>query len=168
MTGGDPDSQGETLLPGHWPRGGDVEGSGSDFKLPAHGLHYLPRFFRGFRACRGTVTATLEANLLQHLAAVREEFLYVNFLDPHKSHDALERSRCREILDGYSVVPQSTRLLQTYWRRITMVARAGGYCRTAFQGARGVTQGYMLSPTIFNVLMDVLVRNWVTVVIVGA
>ena len=26
-----------------WPRGGDVEGSGGDLKLPAHGLHHLPQ-----------------------------------------------------------------------------------------------------------------------------
>ena len=35
----------------------------------------------GFRAGRGTGTATLEAKLLQQLAAMREEVLYVIFLD---------------------------------------------------------------------------------------
>ena len=34
----------EEGLPWYWPRGGDVEGSGGDFKSPAHGLHHLPRF----------------------------------------------------------------------------------------------------------------------------
>ena len=41
-----------------------------------------------------------------------------------------------------------------------MAARAGGYYRTAFKGARGVTQGDPLSPTIFNVVVDVVVRHW--------
>ena len=49
-----------------------------------------------------------------------------------------------------------------------MVSRAGGYYRTALQGARGVTQGNPLSPIIFNVVVDVVFSNWVTVVIVGA
>ena len=35
----------------------------------------------GFRAGRGTGTATLEAKLIQQLAAMREEVLYVIFLD---------------------------------------------------------------------------------------
>ena len=48
-----------------------------------------------------------------------------------------------------------------------MVARAGGYYGTAFQGARGVTQGDPLSPNIFNVVVDAVVRNWATVVIAG-
>ena len=49
-----------------------------------------------------------------------------------------------------------------------MVARVGGYYRTAFQGVHMVTQGDPLSPIIFNVVVDVVVRNWVTVAIAGA
>ena len=52
----------------------------------------------GFRVGRGTGTATLKAKLLQQLAAMREEVLYVIFLDLHKAYDALDRSRCLEIL----------------------------------------------------------------------
>ena len=48
----------------------------------------------GFRAGRGTGTATLKANLLQQLAALREEVLYIIFLDLHKAYDALDRSKC--------------------------------------------------------------------------
>ena len=47
----------------------------------------------GFREGRGTGTATLEAKLLQQLAAMREEVLYVIFLDLTKVYDALDRSR---------------------------------------------------------------------------
>ena len=59
----------------------------------------------GFRAGRGTGTATLEAKLLQQLAAMREEVLYVIFLDLTKAYDALDRSRSLEILEGYWVGP---------------------------------------------------------------
>ena len=43
MSGGVTDPQGEKGLPWHWPRGGDVEGSGGDFKYPAHSLHHFPQ-----------------------------------------------------------------------------------------------------------------------------
>ena len=76
-------------------------------------------------------------------------------------YDALDRSRCLEILEGYGVGPNARRLMTNYWRRLTMVARAGGYYGTAFGGEIGVTQGYPLSPTIFNVLVDAVVRHWV-------
>ena len=79
----------------------------------------------GFRAGRGTGTATLNAKLLQQLADMREEVLYVIFLDLTKAYDVLDRSRCLDILEGYNVGPNARRLLKTYWRRLTMVARAG-------------------------------------------
>ena len=44
----------------------------------------------------------------------------------------------------------------------------GRLLRAAFKGARGVTQGDLLSPTIFNVLVDASVRHWVTVMVEGA
>ena len=46
-----------------------------------------------------------------------------------------------------------------------MVAREGGYYGNGFKGARGVTQGDPLSPTIFNVVVDEVVRHWVTLAV---
>ena len=66
-------------------------------------------FLHGFRAGRGTGTATLEAKLLQQLAAMREEVLYVIFLYLTKAYDALNRSRFLDILEGYGVGPSARR-----------------------------------------------------------
>ena len=46
-----------------------------------------------FREGCGKGTAILEAKLLQQLAAMREEVLYVIFLDLTKAYNALDRSR---------------------------------------------------------------------------
>ena len=113
----------------------------------------------GFREGRGTGTATLEAKLLQQIAAMREEVLYVIFLDLTKAYDVLDRSRSLELLKGYEVGEQVRRLLTVYWERTTMVAMAGSYYRKGFKGERGVTQGDPLSPTIFNVVVDAVVRH---------
>ena len=96
-----------------------------------------------------------------------EEVLYVSFLDLHKAYDALSRSSCLEILEGYSVGPQARRLFQTYGRRLTIAARVGVYYKTAFQGAYVGTQVDTFSPPIFNMVVDSVVRHWVTGVIAG-
>ena len=88
-------------------------------------------------------------------------------MDLHKAYDALNRSRCLFTFEGYGVVPRSHQLLQTYWKRFMIVASSGGYYGTAFQGARGVTHVDPLSPTIFNVVVDAVVRHWVTVMVEG-
>ena len=79
------------------------------------------------------------------------------FLDLTKVYDALDRSRCLVILEGYGVGPSARRLLKTYWCRLTKVARAGRYYGEAFKRASGVMQGDPLSPTIFNVVVDAVV-----------
>ena len=122
-------------------------------------------FLLGFRAVRGTGTATLEAMLLQQLAAMREEVLYVIFLDLTKAYDVLDRSSSLDILEGYGVGPRARQLLRVYWRKSTMVARTGGYFGTGFKGERSVTQGNVLSPTIFNVVVDAVVLHWVTLAV---
>ena len=119
----------------------------------------------GFREGHGTGIATLEAKLLQQLAAMREEVLYVIFLDLTKAYDALDRSRSLEILKGYGVGGRVRKLLREYWEIMTMVARAGSYYGKGFKGGRGVTQGDPLSPTIFNVVVDAVVRHWLTITV---
>ena len=49
-----------------------------------------------------------------------------------------------------------------------MVARVGGYYGEAFKGAWGVTQGDPLSPTLFNLVVDAVVRHWVTMAMAEA
>ena len=76
-------------------------------------FHYV---LHGFLEGSGTGTATLEAKLIQQLAAMREEVLYVIFLDLNKAYNALDRSRYLEILEDYGVGPSASRLSVTSWR----------------------------------------------------
>ena len=49
-----------------------------------------------------------------------------------------------------------------------MVDCTGGYYGELFQSFWGVNQGDLLSPTTFNVVVDAVVRHWVSVVVEGA
>ena len=79
---------------------------------------------------------------------MKEEVLYVIFLELTKAYDALDRSRSLEILKGYGAGDRVRRMLREYWDKTTMVERVRGYYGKGFKGGRGVTQGDPLSPTI--------------------
>ena len=82
------------------------------------------------------------------------------FMDLHKVYDALDRSRCLGILEGYGMGPRALRLLRLYWVRLRMVARPGVYYGSPFRRERRVTQGDPLLPTIFNLVVDAMVCHW--------
>ena len=52
----------------------------------------------GFWAGQGTVTASIEANLIHQPTKLREEVVNEVLLEILKSYDALDRERCLEIL----------------------------------------------------------------------
>ena len=96
--------------------------------------------------------------------AMREGVLYEVFLDLQKAYDALDWDRCLKILAAYGVGPRVIRLLWKYWARLTMVASTGGYYDPPLKGYHGVTQEDPLTTTLFKMVMDSVIRHWVTVV----
>ena len=81
----------------------------------------------GFQVGRCMRTATLEVKLLRKDEALRDSVLHEIFLGLHKAYNALDRSRCLEILEGHGVGARALRLLRRYWDMLNMVEQAGGY-----------------------------------------
>ena len=53
-------------------------------------------------------------------------------LDLQKVCEALYRSRCLEVLEGYGVGPQLFRILSTYWSWLRVAVRSVGYYGVEF------------------------------------
>ena len=70
----------------------------------------------------------------------------------------MDRGRCLRILEDAGAGPKALRLLRTFW---VLVCRASGYHDSPFSAERGITQGGPLSPAIFNIMVDAIVRAWV-------
>jgi len=114
----------------------------------------------GFRKRRGCGTAVLECRLEQERALYNGETLFQVFLDLTKAYDTLDRERTLLILKEYGVGDNTLRLLDTFWQRLKLCPRqAGYYARQLVDSQRGVTQGGIASPTIFNVVIDAIVRE---------
>jgi len=114
----------------------------------------------GFRAGRGTGTAIMEAKLMAQLCCRLDEPLYMIFIDLKKAYDMLDRSQAMRILEGYGVGANIRRIIATIWEGDTMVPRQAGYFGRPFKARRGVRQGYIVSPFIFNIMVDAVVRHW--------
>ena len=119
----------------------------------------------GLQMGRGTRTSILEADLPHKLKSMREEVLHNVFLDLHKVYNALDRDRYLNILTGYGVGPQTLWILSTYWTRIWMDSKYGGYSGPPFQGYCGVTQVDPLSPMVFNMVVGAVICHKVMVAV---
>ena len=64
-----------------------------------------------------------------------------------------------DIIVGYGVGSQTERILRHYWDRLSMVTRAGRDYGNPFKVHLGLTQEDPLSPTIFNMMVDVVICN---------
>ena len=114
----------------------------------------------GFRKKRGTGTAIMEAKLLAQMRCRLDEPLFLIFLDLKKAYDTLNRPQAMRILEKYGVGPKIRRIIQCIWDGDTMVPIQAGYYGNAFHAERGVRQGDIISPLIFNIMVDAVVRNW--------
>jgi exonuclease III len=114
----------------------------------------------GFRAERGTSTANIEAKLQMQLSCARRHTLCQVFINLAKAYDTLDRGQTLEILEGYGLGKRILHLLNNFWDSLLVVARQGGYHSSAFPEDRGVTQGDIPSPTIFNIVCDAIIRAW--------
>jgi Reverse transcriptase (RNA-dependent DNA polymerase) len=117
-------------------------------------------WIHGFRRHRGTGTAILEAKLEMQLANNSYRPLFQIYLDLKKAYDSLDRERTLLILAGYGVGPRTCRLIQQIWDHQLLIPRSAGYYGSAFHPERGVPQGDLTSPIIFNIIVDCVVREW--------
>ena len=86
--------------------------------------------------------------------------LYGVFVDLRKAFDTMDRTRCLKILRAYGVGPNMRRLIEAFWDHAVLTCRANGNYSRPFKAGRGVTQGGTLSPKLFNILIDDIVREW--------
>lgn len=147
-------TRGIGLLETMWKAVSAIINSRLQESIPLHdALH-------GFRKCRGTGTASLDAKLQMQLSHIRGVPLYQIFLDLSKAYDMLDCKQTLEILNSYGVGERILRLLTNFWDGLKVVARQQGYHGDPFRSERGTMQGDIISPKIFNIVVDAVVRAW--------
>ena len=101
--------------------------------------------------CFIKLSATRRLNLGSMVCFLVQTHLFHNF--------RLHRGRWMEILREYGLGPRLQRLLQRHWDGQRLVTKAGKYYGRPFSTGRGVTQGDLFYPTLFNIIVDAVVRS---------
>jgi exonuclease III len=114
----------------------------------------------GFRRGHGTGTAILLARLNMDYNIFQGTPLFQIFLDLSKAYDTLDRARMLPILQGYGMGPRLLDVLYHFWGNLQLVPRQGGLYGAPIRSHRGVTQGDALSPIIFNIAVDAVMRSF--------
>jgi len=114
----------------------------------------------GFRPGRSTCTAIIEAKLHMQLAMRKCEPFFQVFLDIEKAYDSVDRACIMKILEGYGVGPNLRHFIQWFWDYEDLIPKIGGYFGKHLHAERGVCQGDTDSPTIFDIVLDCILREW--------
>ena len=70
----------------------------------------------------------------------------------------MDQERLLITLEGYGAGTCLCGILETFWERQKVVPRQNGFHGPAFLATRGTTQGGLVYSTIFNVLVDNVIR----------
>ena len=113
----------------------------------------------GFRKRRGCFTAIGETKLKIQSIICNNETLFQVYIDLKKAYDSIDRSRVLIILKAYGVGPNILRYINIVWQRQRFFLRQEGFYSDQIEIERGCTQGDVDSPTIFNILIDAVLRR---------
>ena len=111
----------------------------------------------GFIQGWGTGTSKLEEKLAQQLVGICHKPLFQVFLDVQNACGSIYGERYMEIIKDCGLGTQLRRLLQRFWEDRAVVTKAGMcYVRQLNMGI-GVTQGVLVCPTVFNIVVGAVV-----------
>jgi hypothetical protein len=88
--------------------------------------------------------------------------LISNIFGPVQSlwHPWSNQEATTTVLQNYGVGNQILLWLTNFWNSLTIVARQQGYYGNTFRSECRTTQGDIISPTIFNIIVNAVVQAW--------
>ena len=111
-----------------------------------------------FRQGRGTWREILEENLDQQIEGLCHERIFQVLMYVSKASKSLHRVSYVEIQKKYGLEPNTQRLLQRSWCKFAVVPNEGRFDERPFRTEIELTQGDLVSPKIFNVVVETVIR----------
>ena len=119
----------------------------------------LPDVQAGFRKGRGTRDQVANICWIMEKAREFQKNIYFCFLDYAKAFDCVDHQKLRKILKEMGIPDHPTCLLRNLYAGQEKTVRTGHGTADWFHTGKGVHQGCILSPCLFNLYAEYIMRN---------
>ena len=119
----------------------------------------IPDVQAGFRKGRGTRDQMANICWIMEKAREFQKNIYFCFIDYAKTFDCVDHNKLWKILKEMGIPEQLTCLLRNLYAGQEAAVRTGHGTTDGFQIGKGVRQGYILSPCLFKLYAENIMRN---------
>ena len=121
--------------------------------------HELPDIQAGFRKGRGTGDQIANIFWIMEKAGAFQKNIYFCFIDYAKAFDCVDHNKLWKILQEMGIPDHLTYLLRNLYAGQEATVRTGHGTTDWFQIGKGVRQGCIFSPCLFNLYAEYIMRN---------
>ena len=121
--------------------------------------HELPDVQTGLRKGRGTRDQIANIHWINKKAREFQKNIYFCFIDYAKAFDCVDLNKLWKIPKEMRIPDHLTCLLRNLYAGQEATVRNGHGKRDSFQIGKGVRQGCILSPCLFNLYAEYIMRN---------
>ena len=119
----------------------------------------LPDVQAGFRKDRGTRGQIANIRWIMEKAREFQKNVYFHFIDYAKAFDCVDHNKLWKILKKMGIPDRLTCLSKNLYAGQEATVRTGHGTTDWFQIGKGVCQGCILSPFLFNLYAEYIMRN---------
>ena len=128
-------------------------------RLQQYVIHELPDVQTGFRKGRGSRDQIANICWITEKAREFQKNIYFCFIDYAKAFDYVDDNKLWKILEEMEVPDPLTCLLRNLYAGQEATVRTGHRTTDWFQIGKGVRQGCILSPCLFNLYAEYIMQN---------
>ena len=128
-------------------------------RLQQYVNHELPDVQTGFRKGRGTRDQIANIHWIIEKAREFQKNIYFCFIDYAKAFDCVDHNNLWKILQEMGIPDHLTCLLRNLHSGQETTVRTGHGTKDWFQIGKGVHQGCIMSPCLFNFYAEYIMRN---------
>ena len=119
----------------------------------------LPDVPAGFRKVKGNGDQIVNIRWIIKKAREFQKNIYFCFIDYVKAFDCVDHNKLWKILKEMGIQDPLTCLLRNLYAGQEATVRTGHGTTDSFQIGKGVRQGCILSPCLFNLYAEYIIRN---------